>query len=207
MSDAELWLVRHGETAWSATGQHTSVTEMPLTTTGEEQALALRRLLADEHFSLVESSPRERARRTAELAGFQPTIDDDLAEWDYGELEGLTIDQIRARYPGWTIWDGPWPGGEGPDQVAARASRVVERARALPEGGKTVVFAHGHILRALAAIWLRQPVAQGRLFGIGTATVGVLSWEHGAPVVGHWNIPPAFPGPSPASPAPPAPAG
>ena len=137
------------------------------------------------------SSPRQRALRTAELAGFRPEIDGDLAEWDYGELEGLTIDQIRARYPGWTIWAGPWPGGEQPAQVAARADRVVERALGLPAGARALVFAHGHILRVLAARWLGLPGTEGRLFALGTATVSELGWEHGQPAVQRWNMPAA----------------
>jgi probable phosphoglycerate mutase len=125
---------------------------------------------------------------TAELAGFQPEIDDDLAEWDYGDLEGLTIDQIRARYPGWTVWTGPWPGGEQAGQVAVRADRVVQRALGLPDGTRALVFAHGHILRVLAARWLRLAGTEGRLFVLGTATVSELGWEHGQPAVQCWNM-------------------
>lgn len=193
MSGPRLWAVRHGETQWSASGQHTSRTELALTDAGEREALALKPLLAGQKFEMVESSPRQRAVRTAELAGFDPVIDADLAEWDYGELEGLTTEQVRARYPGWSIWDGPWPGGEQPQQVEARADRVVERALALPASAAGLVFAHGHILRVLAARWLRRPVTEGRLFSLGTATVSVLGWEHGDPAVDHWNIPPGFP--------------
>ena len=190
MSEPELWLVRHGETAWSASGQHTSRTDLPLTPAGEVEALALRPLLSSEHFDLVESSPRRRAVRTAELAGFQPKVNDDLAEWDYGELEGLTTEEIRARYPGWTIWRGPWPGGERDDQVAARVDRVVAQVLALPADARALVFAHGHVLRVLAARWLGLPPSEGRLFILGTATVGVLSWEHGQPAVLRWNVAP-----------------
>jgi len=193
MSGPTLWAVRHGETAWSASGQHTSRTDLPLTAAGESEALAVKPLLAGRHFDLVESSPLQRAVRTAELAGFTPTTDDDLEEWDYGDFEGLTTPQIRADYPDWTIWDGPWPHGEQPSQVAVRADRVVRRVLALPSGATALLFAHGHILRALAARWLQRPVTDGRLFALGTATVSVLGWEHGAPVISHWDIPPGFP--------------
>ena len=181
--------MRHGETEWSASGQHTSRTDLPLTPVGEQQARSLSAALADHRFQLVLSSPRRRARRTAELAGFQPEIDQDLAEWDYGDLEGLTIDQIRARYPGWTIWTGPWPGGEQPSEVAARADRVVGRALGLAHGARALVFAHGHFLRALAARWLGLAATDGRLFSLGTATMSELGWEHGQPDIEHWNMP------------------
>jgi broad specificity phosphatase PhoE len=186
-----LWLVRHGQTEWSVTGQHTSFTDIPLTAGGEEEARRLSAALRARSFDLVLSSPRQRALRTAELAGFRSEIDEDLAEWDYGELEGLTIDQIRARYPGWTIWAGPWPEGEEPARVAARADRVIEQVLALPDGTRVLVFAHGHILRVLAARWLRLAGTEGRLFGLGTATVSELGWEHDQPVVQCWNMPAA----------------
>ena len=164
---------------------------MPLTAAGEEEARSLAGALRKWPFDLVMSSPRRRALRTAELAGFRPEIDEDLAEWDYGDLEGLTIDQIRARYPGWTIWAGPWPGGEQPPQVAARADRVVHRALSLGHGARVLVFAHGHILRVLAARWLGLASTEGRLLVLGTATVSELGWEHGQPAVQCWNVPPA----------------
>ena len=185
--------MRHGETEWSASGQHTSRTDLPLTPVGEQQARSLSAALADHRFQLVLSSPRRRARRTAELAGFQPEIDQDLAEWDYGELEGLNIDQIRARYPGWTIWAGPWPGGEQAPQVIARADRVVQRVLGLAAGVRVLAFAHGHILRVLAARWLRLAGTEGRLFVLGTATVSQLGWERGQPAVQCWNMPTAAP--------------
>jgi probable phosphoglycerate mutase len=184
-------MVRHGETAWSASGRHTSRTDVPLTERGQQEASALRRSLPAHAFDLVLSSPRQRAVRTAELAGFQPVLDDDLAEWDYGDLEGLTLDQIRATYPAWTIWDGPWPGGESPDDVSVRVARVVDQARDLPSGARALVFAHGHVLRALAAHWLGLGVTEGRLLVLGTATVSTLGSEHGEPAVQHWNMPAA----------------
>lgn len=189
MSGQEFWLVRHGETEWSKSGQHTSRTDLPLTRSGEAEARAVRGLLAEEEFSLVLSSPRQRALRTAELAGFQPEIDEDLAEWDYGTLEGLTTEQIRHSYPGWAIWHGPWPGGETSAQVGARVDRVIARVLALPDESKALAFAHGHVLRALAARWLHLAPAEGRYFILQTATLSVLSWEHGDPAVLHWNAP------------------
>jgi probable phosphoglycerate mutase len=182
----ELWLVRHGATQWSTTGRHTSVTDLPLLPEGERQARALRDRLANIGFDTVLSSPRQRARRTAGLAGFgDATVDADLAEWAYGDLEGLTTEEIRATYPGWTIWSGPWPRGERPEEIAARLDRVVSRARSA--GGRTLVFAHGHCLRVLAARWLALPPAGGRLFTLVPATICVLGSEHAAPAVLRWN--------------------
>lgn len=168
---------------------------MPLTSAGEREAVTLAPLLSQQKFALVETSPMERARRTAELAGFHPVEDADLMEWDYGELEGLTTQQVRLRYPGWTIWEGPWPGGEQPNQVGARARRVVERVQALDESAQALVFAHGHILRVVAATWLGRAPQDGCMLELGTATVSVLGWEHGWPAVQRWNLPaPAGPG-------------
>jgi len=189
MSGPRAWLVRHGETEWSAAGRHTSSTDLPLTAAGEQQAKAVAALLSGHHFALVKASPRVRAMRSAELAGFSASANEDLVEWDYGQLEGLTTDQIRASYPDWTIWDGPWPGAERPDQVAARARRVIEGVLALPEGADALLFSHAHFLRVLAATWLSRPPADGRLLVLGTATVSVLAWEHGARAVERWNVP------------------
>jgi broad specificity phosphatase PhoE len=190
MSGPVIWLCRHGETEWSAAWRHTSRTDVPLTPKGEQEARGLGKLLHGQDFELVEASPRLRALRTAELAGFKAEVDDDLVEWDYGDLEGLTTAQIEVSHPGWSIWDGPRPGGETPEEVAARADRVVQRALALPPGSKTLLFSHGHLLRVLAARWLRQPPATGRLLALVTGTVSVLGWEHGSPVVQHWSVPP-----------------
>ncbi|HTT91607.1 MAG TPA: histidine phosphatase family protein [Acidimicrobiales bacterium] len=192
MTGPLLWLVRHGETEWSASGKHTSWTNLTLTPAGEEEALSLKPLLGDRHFDLVEASPRLRAWRTAQLAGFEPVIDDDLAEWDYGDFEGLTTDEIRVSHPGWTIWDGPWREGETLEHVAERADRVVQRILALPPGSMALVFSHQHFLRVLTARWLRQPPILGRLFALLTGTVSILGWEHSAPVVKHWSIPAQF---------------
>jgi broad specificity phosphatase PhoE len=185
-SDEEVWLVRHGETEWSRDGRHTSTTDLPLTDEGRKVAEPLRERIAGESFALVLTSPRRRARDTAELAGrADAVIDDDLVEWDYGDLEGETTEEIRETYPDWTIWEGPVPGGETADQVSVRLDRVVERCRA--SDGRVLLFGHGHALRALAARWLGLPVTDGRLLRLDTATVSVLGWERETPVVLHWN--------------------
>ena len=184
----EVWLVRHGETEWSKSGQHTSTTELELTEHGVEVACTLKERLAGEEFSLVLTSPRVRARKTAELAGFEDAeVDDDLAEWAYGEYEGITTAEIRETVPGWTVWTHPTPGGETAEEVGARLDRVVARARAVD--GDTLIVGHGHALRVLAARWLDQPVAEGRFFRLDTATYSVLDHEHEYPVLRTWNAP------------------
>jgi len=186
VADTQVWLVRHGPTEWSRSGRHTSVTDLPLLPDGEEEAAGLALRLDAERFGLVLTSPRLRARRTAELAGHRDAeVTDDLAEWAYGDYEGLTTPEIRERVPGWTVWTHPSPGGESATEVGARLDRVVERARAA--GGKTLVFAHGHSLRVLAARWLGLPPQEGRLFRLDTATVSVLGYERETPVLLRWN--------------------
>lgn len=181
-----LVLVRHGETEWSRSGRHTSTTDLPLLPAGEEAARALAARLWDRDFGLVLTSPRIRARRTAELAGFPGAeVDDDLVEWSYGDLEGLTTAEIREGIPGWTVWTHDPPGGESAGEVAQRLDRVVARARAAT--GATVVFGHAHALRALAARWLGQPVAAGAWLRLGTASVSELGWERETPVIDRWN--------------------
>jgi broad specificity phosphatase PhoE len=190
MSDPgpDVMLVRHGETEWSRLGQHTGNTDVELTEAGESQAKALAGVLGGRSFDLVLTSPMRRARQTAELADLTPyEIDDDLREWDYGELEGLTSSQIRERYPDWSIWYGPWPGGETPEQVAGRADRVIRRVLRTPASSVALV-AHGHFLRVLAARWLDQPAPSGRLLALDTASVSVLGWEHEAQVLRRWNV-------------------
>lgn len=183
---SELWLVRHGPTEWSRAGRHTSVTDLPLLVDGEQDAVAAGKRLAEVDFAQVLTSPRARARRTAELAGFADAeVDDDLVEWAYGDYEGLTTPQIREAVPGWTVWTHPSPGGETAAQVAARLDRVVARARAVD--GRTLVFAHGHSLRVLAARWLGLAPSEGRLLRLDTATVSVLGFERETPVVLRWN--------------------
>lgn len=186
----QLWLVRHGETEWSTAGRHTSTTDLPLTPAGEAGASALRAVLAEVELVQVLTSPRQRARRTAELAGFPDAeISDDLAEWAYGDYEGLTTPQIRETVPGWSVWTHPSPGGETAADVTARLDRVVAGARAAD--GKTLVFAHGHSLRALAARWLGLDVSEGRHFALDTSTVSVLGVDRGTPVVRRWNVSPS----------------
>jgi probable phosphoglycerate mutase len=184
--DDRVFLVRHGETEWSRSGRHTSVTDLPLTPEGERVAASLKERLAGESFDLVLTSPRQRARRTAELAGFPDAkVDDDLVEWNYGDYEGITTAEIRKTVPGWTVWDNPVPNGETPAQVATRLDRVNARLAAVP--GDVLVFGHSHALRALTARWLELAVTEGRHFVLNTATVSTLGWERGSPAILHWN--------------------
>ncbi|MGZ4428509.1 MAG: histidine phosphatase family protein [Nocardioidaceae bacterium] len=182
----ELWLVRHGETEWSRDGRHTSTTDIALTDTGVAVARGLRDRLAGTRFDLVLTSPRQRARRTAELAGFPDAqVEDDLVEWDYGDYEGVSTPEIRETVPGWTVWTHPTPGGETADQVSDRLDRVIGKARA--HGGRVLLFGHGHALRALTARWIEQPVTEGRFFRLDTATVSTLGYERDFPVLLRWN--------------------
>jgi probable phosphoglycerate mutase len=185
-SATELWVVRHGETEWSASGRHTSITDVPLTAAGEQAARVIGERLRDTSFDLVLTSPRTRARHTAELAGHgDAEVDDDLAEWAYGDYEGITTARIRESVPGWTVWTHPCPGGEDAADVTRRLDRVIERVRR--HGGRVLVVGHGHASRALAARWIGQPVADGRFFRLDTATISVLGYEREAPVVARWN--------------------
>lgn len=182
-----MWLVRHGETEWARLGRHTGRTDIPLTALGREQAVAVEVRLAGRPFARVLSSPLSRALDTARLAGFADRVEtsDDLLEWDYGADEGRTTPEIRIDRPGWTIWaDGP-RAGETIEQVASRVDRVIAIARETT--GDTVVFAHGHVLRVLAARWLGLPPASGRMFALSTATLSILGWERDAPVIERWN--------------------
>lgn len=184
--DAEVWLVRHGETEWSRSGRHTSTTDLPLLPDGERVAKGLHERLVGPEFALVLTSPRQRARRTAELAGYaDAVVDNDLVEWTYGDYEGVTTEEIRRTVPGWTVWSAPCPGGESAADVSARLDRVVARVR--DAGGPALLFGHGHALRALTARWLGLPVTDGRLFRLDTATVSVLGHERESPVVLRWN--------------------
>ncbi len=180
-------LVRHGETEWSASGRHTSVTEVDLTPAGARQATALKQRLAGYRFEVVLCSPRVRARRTAELGGLPVTaIDDDLAEWAYGDDEGITSGQIRARDPDWSLWTDGAPGGESPEQVRVRVDRLLGRVRTVD--GDVALVAHGHILRVVGARWIGLPVGAGGLFALDTASISVLGHENGQAVLRHWNI-------------------
>lgn len=186
--ERQVVVVRHGETEWARLGRHTGRTDLPLTDTGRDQARALGRRLDGRTFGLVLTSPLQRAAETATLAGFPDAIrDPDLQEWDYGALEGRTTPEIIETYPGWRIWTGPWPDGETIEDVAARADRVIARVLAPEVHGDTLLIAHGHLLRILAARWLRLPPTEGRRFALGTATIGILGWERGEPVIETWN--------------------
>jgi len=188
-------LVRHGETEWSKSGRHTGRTDVALTTGGESQAVAagrlVRTLLAGRSPGIVISSPRQRAARTAQLAGFEPDeLTEAAAEWDYGDFEGLTTAEIRRQHPGWTIWSGPVPGGEEAVDVAGRVDGLLARAERERAAGPIVLFSHGHACRCIAARWLRCPVGAGRHWALDTGAVSVLGQEHEQPVITRWNLTP-----------------
>jgi broad specificity phosphatase PhoE len=182
----QIWLLRHAETEWSRSGQHTGRTDIPLTDAGREVARRLGERLAGGDFALVLCSPLWRARETAQLAGLECSgLRDDLLEWDYGEYEGLTTPEIRKDRPDWFLWRDGVPGGEMPDDVAARCDRVVAEVRALE--GRVALVAHGHILRALAARWIDAPIDLGGRLHLGTGTVSVLAYEREVAVISRWN--------------------
>src|SRR5438876_3521366 len=184
-----IYLVRHGETAWSLTGQHTGLTDLPLTERGERNARRLGERLARLPFAKVFTSPLQRAARTCELAGFGSIaeVDRDLVEWNYGNYEGLRTTEIRAKRPDWLLFRDGCPGGETPDQVGARADHVVSRVREIK--GDVLIFSSGHLLRVLAARWLGLEPAAGRIFMLNTASLSVLGYEHSLsqPVIRLWN--------------------
>jgi broad specificity phosphatase PhoE len=195
----DLLLVRHGETEWSVSGQHTSFTDLPLTQHGEEQAKSLAPLLSQRTYALALTSPLGRAIRTAELAGIpSPEVEPDLHEWDYGAYEGVTTVEIHRTRPHWDLWlHGVPPGpdghpGESPAEVGDRADRVLARVDAAlaNRSGDVILVAHAHFLRVLTARRLGLPPAEGRLFQLSTGTVSRLSTEHGRPVVAEWNTRP-----------------
>jgi broad specificity phosphatase PhoE len=179
--------VRHGETEWSASGQHTSRTDLPLVQAGREQAQALAGALRERSVSRVLSSPLRRALETCELTGFGDRVEirDELHEWDYGEYEGLTTPQIRERRSDWSLWQDGCPGGETPQQVAARADQLLESLE--DTDGEVIVFAHGHILRVIAARWIEMPVAAGARLALSAGAVSVLGHERELRVVRRWN--------------------
>jgi broad specificity phosphatase PhoE len=185
----EVYLVRHGETAWSLNGQHTGVTDLELTENGEKDASRLKPALASAHFALVLTSPLKRAARTCELAGLgeRAEIDRDLLEWNYGAYEGLTLKEIHARAPDWILFRDGCPDGESPEQVGVRVDRVIARIRSV--NGNVALFAHGHLFRVLAARWLGLPAGAGCHFLLDTSTLNVLSYYRGIPAVKRWNAP------------------
>jgi probable phosphoglycerate mutase len=186
----ELWLIRHGETEWSVSGQHTSRTDIALTDHGRKRAEELRDYLAGMKFAAVFVSPMQRARETCRIAGFGDVavVDEGLKEWDYGIYEGKTTAQIRAEVPGWSVWKNEIVGGETVEHVGERADLVIARALAAGgAGGRVALFAHAHILRILAARWIRLEAVGGQLFSLGTGSVSVLGWERETRVVEAWN--------------------
>ncbi|MGB3444275.1 MAG: acid phosphatase [Actinophytocola sp.] len=190
-----LYLLRHGETEWSRSGQHTSRTDIPLTANGERRARDAGSMLAglreDQPLALVVSSPRQRAMRTAELAGLTVTeVTEDVAEWDYGEYEGQSTPKIRETVPGWTVWTHPCPGGESGAEVGARASAILSRVRALLPEGDVVLVGHGHFSRVLVATWLGLAPTSGVHFALDAAAISVLGDERGVPQIKRLNVPP-----------------
>jgi len=187
MAIQQVYLARHGETEWSLSGQHTGITDIPLTENGRNLAKRLAPVLATERFAVVLTSPLERARKTCELAGLgaHAEIDRDLVEWNYGEYEGLTPKQIDAQAPGWMIFTDGCPGGETPEQAGARADRLVARVRSVE--GDVALFAHGHIFRVFAARWLGLPPMAGCHFLLDTATLSILSYYRNLPAIRRWN--------------------
>ena len=185
-----LWLVRHGETAWSRSGQHTGRTDVPLTPAGEDEARALGRRLAGRAFALVLTSPMSRARETCTLAGYGDVaeITDDLLEWDYGVYEGRTTAAIRVEQPGWSVWTHPIAGGESVEHVGERVRRVIDRAAAIE--GDVALFAHAHVLRILTACWIGQPPVEGRRFAMAAGSLSVLDHERETRVIQSWNLRP-----------------
>jgi len=182
-----IWLVRHGETEWSKSGQHTGRTDIPLTAMGEQQAKALGRHLVGRQFALVLTSPLSRARETCRLAGFAAAaeVSDDLLEWDYGIYEGRTTAAVRAEQPGWSIWTTSIPKGETVEQVGERTRRVIARADAVD--GDVALFAHAHVLRILTACWIGLPPIHGRNLMLGTASISRLGYERETRVIEVWN--------------------
>jgi broad specificity phosphatase PhoE len=182
---AEIVLLRHAETEWSKAGKHTGRTDIPLTDAGRERAMKLPGMIAGRSFALVLSSPLQRARETAEIAGLQPELDDDLMEWDYGAYEGRTTKEIRVDRPDWDMWTQGVPEGEAPEDVAARADRVIARAAAAD--GDVCLVAHGHLLRVLGARWVEQPASFGSRLWLGTGAMCVLGRQRGVRALLGWN--------------------
>ena len=186
----ELYFMRHGETAWSLSGQHTGRTDLPLTAHGETEALALAAALQGVAFDHVFTSPRQRARRTCELAGLaaKASANFDLAEWDYGDYDGKTMAEIRATRPDWDIYVHGCPGGEAPEQITQRADRIIARLAAL--NGRVAVFSHGHFGRVFAVRWIGLPLGSARNFAMNTASYSILDRDSVRPRIVQWNITP-----------------
>jgi probable phosphoglycerate mutase len=187
MNRGDVIAIRHGETDWSRTGRHTSVTDLPLTEAGRAAAQRLTPILAQVQFTRVFSSPMQRARRTCEIAGLgdRMEIETDLAEWNYGEYEGLTQEEIERRAPGWQLFTDGCPGGENPQQVATRIGRLITKLRSID--GNVAVFAHGHILRVLGARWINQLVSAGANLLLEPTTLCVLGYYRQVPAIARWN--------------------
>ena len=187
--EQKIYLLRHGETEWSLNGRHTGVTDIPLTENGRRIARLLQPILAKEKFALVLTSPLQRARETCEIAGLGAvaTLDRDLMEWNYGEYEGLTTEEIRKTNPNWSVFRDGCPGGESPVEIGGRADKIVTKIRAVD--GNAALFAHGHILRVLAARWIDLPATSGEHFLLDTATLNVLGYYRESPAFKIWNAP------------------
>ena len=187
--EQKVYLLRHGETEWSLNGRHTGVTDIPLTENGRIAARLLKPILAKVTFTLVLTSPRQRARETCELAGLGQfaNVEPDLIEWNYGEYEGLKTEQIRLTRPGWSVFRDGCPGGESPEQVGARADRVITKVRTA--AGNVALFGHGHFTRVLAARWINLSANYGENFLLDTATLNVLGYYRESPAFMIWNAP------------------
>jgi broad specificity phosphatase PhoE len=187
--NSTIYLIRHGETEWAKSGQHTGLTDIPLTDAGREQAGFLLPIFDDVKFGRILSSPLQRALETAKLAGLSSklAVDKELLEWDYGDYEGLTTKQIRDRVPGWSVWTHPCPNGEMIDQISQRADRVVAKLRSIE--GHVAIFSHGHFLRVLVCRWLGLSADHGSHFLLGTSTLSILGYDSELPVIKTWNGP------------------
>lgn len=185
----EIWLIRHGETEWSLSGQHTGRTDIALTDRGCDQARALAPLLAAQRFDAVLSSPMTRAFETCRLAGLGDAVQQEpaLREWDYGDYEGLTTPQIRVQAPGWTVWSGPVPHGESLEQINARARSLIVRLLGMMPA-RIALFSHAHFLRALTGCWIGDTAALGAHFTLDTASISVLGFEHEHRAIRRWNL-------------------
>jgi len=187
----QLWLLRHGATEWARNGRHTGSTDLPLLPEGEEEARQLAPVLTSQTFAAVFSSPLQRARRTCELSGLgeQAQVMPELLEWNYGDYEGVTTPEIRVTVPGWTVWSHECPNGEDADAVQQRCEIVINRALEVAEPGDVALFAHGHLLRALAGTWLGLGAVGGRLLKLGTGSICVLGFERENRAIVRWNAP------------------